>query len=307
LIGHIYTDTLHDADRAEIHFNQALAICRETGNRIDETWTLWGMGGLAQLVDDYIRALQYYDQAKKISENIGASLQVGWDLYHSGDAWYNLGNYDLALDNYQQARSIFGSSHHQRGRNYALISLGLVSIGFEQFDEAEEYLNQATQLAEDRDDLILMLRSYQALATYYRLLGGEENLTNAIRLSNRIIKLTAEGGHYEHELLGHYLRGAGFFELRDMNEARKSSNLAIERLEQLTYLHSPQISTAEIYYGHSRILNTLGQIETARTYLQKAYDETMRKADLIADDQQRQDFLHNVPINHTIVTQAGYG
>ncbi len=307
LIGHIYTDTLHDPGRAEIYFNQALTICRETGNRIDETWTLWGMGGLAQLVDDYPRALQYYKQAKKISESMGATLQVGWDQYGMGDAWYNLGNYDYALDNYQQARAIFTASHHQRGRIYALISLGLVSIVSEQYNEAEDYLDQATRQAESRDDLILMLRCYEAMIAYCHLLGGEENLTNAIRLSNRIIKLTAEGGHHEHELLGHYLRAASFYDIRDLNEARKSSNQAIDRLEQLTYLHSPQISAAEIYYRHSRILNTLGQIETARTYLQKATDETIRKADLIADSQQRRDFLHNVPINRTILAETGYG
>jgi tetratricopeptide (TPR) repeat protein len=216
-----------------------------------------------------------------------------------------LGNYDQAQDYYQQAQTIFDTSHHVRGKIYALISLGLVFIVNRRFDEARTYLEQAMQQAEERNDLVLMLRSYQALSTYYRLLDGEENLTNAIRLSNRIIKLTAEGGHFEHELLGHYLRGASFYELRNLNEARKSSSIAIDRLEQLTYLHSPQISVAEIYFGHSRILNTLGQVVTAQTYLQRAYDETMRKADLIANSQQQRDFLHNVPINHTIIMQAG--
>ncbi|MBN1218196.1 MAG: protein kinase [Anaerolineae bacterium] len=307
LVGHIYTDTLHDPQRAEIHFNRALAICRETGNRIDEAWTLWGMGGLAQFVDDYTRALQYYNQAIQISENIGASLQVGWDLYHVGDAWYNLGSYDQALDNYQQAQAIFNASNHQRGQIYVLISQGLVHIVNEQFDKAGNLLSQAVKRAEERNDLTLMLRSYQALSAYYRTLGGEENLTNAIRLSNRIIKLTSEGGHHEHELLGYYLRGASFFELRNLNEARKSSGLAIEQLERLTYLHSPQISAAEIYYEHSCILNTLGQVVTAQTYLQKAYDETLRKANLIVDSQQRRDFLDNVPINRIILSQAGQG
>jgi tetratricopeptide (TPR) repeat protein len=280
-----------------------LKISREVGNRIEEAWTLWGMGGLALLIDDYTCALQHYKQAKKISKKIGATIQVGWDLYHMGDAWYNLGNYDRALDHYQQAQVIFNTSHHLRGKIYALISLGLVFIIEEKFDEAGTYLEQAIRQAEECNDLILMLRSYQALSTYHRLLGGEENLANAIRLSNRVIKLTAEGGHYENELLGHYLRGASFFELRDLNEARKSSSIAIERLEQLTYLHSPQISAAEIYYGHSRILATMGQVDRSRIYLQKAYDETMRKADLIADAQQRRDFLQNVPINRMIVAQ----
>jgi tetratricopeptide (TPR) repeat protein len=305
LVGHIYSDTLHDPDRASIYFEQALNITREVGNRIEEAWTLWGMGGLALLIDDYTCALQHYNQAKKISKNIGATIQVGWDLYHTGDAWYNLGNYDRALDHYQQAQVIFNTSHHRRGKIYALISLGLVFVAEEKFDEAGTYLEQAIRQAEEHNDLVLMLRSYQALSTHHRLLGGEEHLTNAIRLSNRIIKLTAEGGHYENELLGHYLRGASFFELKDLNEARKSSSIAIERLEQLTYLHSPQISAAEIYYGHSRILATMGQVDSAQIYHQKAYDETMRKADLISDAQQRRDFLQNVPINRAIVTQAG--
>ncbi|RPJ58733.1 MAG: hypothetical protein EHM12_07535 [Dehalococcoidia bacterium] len=305
LVGHIYSDTLHDPERAAIYFDQALKICRETGNRIDEAWTLWGMGGLALLLDDYTRAMQHYQQAKKIAENIGATLQVGWDLYYMGDAWYNLGNSDRALDHYQQAQAIFNAGHHTRGQIYALISLGLVFITTEEFDKAGPSLNQAMQQAEERHDLVLALRSCQALSAYHRLLGGEENLTNAIRLSNRIIKLTAEGGHYEHELLGHYLRGAGLFELRDLREAHKSSSIAVDQLERLIYLHSPQISASEIYYGHSRILSALGQANNSRVYLQKAYDETMRKADLITDPQHRRDFLHNVPLNQVIVSQMG--
>jgi len=114
LVGHIYSDTLHDPERAAIYFDQALKICRETGSRIEEAWTLWGMGGLALLLDDYTRALQHYLQAKKIAENIGATLQVGWDLYYMGDAWYNLGNSARALDHYQQAQAIFNAGHHSR-------------------------------------------------------------------------------------------------------------------------------------------------------------------------------------------------
>jgi tetratricopeptide (TPR) repeat protein len=163
LIASIYTDTLHDVERATLYFRQALEICQETGNRYEEAWTLWGMGRLALLIDDYTGALEHYEQARKISEDIGSTLQIGWDLYHMGDAWYNLGDYGQALHTYQQAQTIFNSSHHVRGRIYALISLGLVYVATEQMDEGGRYLEQARQQAEERNDLILLSRGYEAL------------------------------------------------------------------------------------------------------------------------------------------------
>jgi hypothetical protein len=165
-------------------------------------------------------------------------------------------------------------------------------------------LEQAMRQAETRRDLTLMFRSYQALATHFRLLGGEQNLTEAIRLSNRIIKLAAEAGHFEPQLLGYYLRGAGFFELGNPREAFNSSSLAVQQLEQLTYLHSPQIAEAEILFRHGQIAAAAGQAGTAHTYLQKAYAETKRKADLIADKQLRRKFLENIPLNREIIAAS---
>jgi tetratricopeptide (TPR) repeat protein len=302
LIGQIYTDTLHDAERAAIYLDEALKIIREVGSPIEEAWTLWGLGGLALLVNDYAGAIQRYSEARDISSSIGASLQVGWDLYRMGDAWYNLGDLEQAQQHYEQAQLIFNAAQHMRGKIYSLISLGLVFMARGQLDEAAAYLEQGLRQAEEQNDLPLMFRGYQAISANYRLQGGEENLTNAIRLSNRLIKLAAEGGHFEPEILGYHLRAMGFVELRDWPAALRSSELAVQRLDRCTYLHSPQISVAEIYYRHSRILTALGQLEPARSYWQKAYDELMRTADLIADPQQRQDFLEKAPLNREILT-----
>jgi tetratricopeptide (TPR) repeat protein len=295
---------LHDPQRAAIYFEQALAICRETGNRLEEAWTLWGMGGLALFVNDYPRAFKLYSEAKEISESMGATLQVGWDLYDMGNAWYNLGNYNEARACYEQAQVIFNSSHHLRGKIYALVSLGLVFIVTDQLDAALIYLEQAMRQAEERKDKTLLLRSLEALAAYRQVLAGEDNFTYAIRLSNRIIKLAAEGDYFEHELLGHYLRSASLLKLNELTEALKSSTLAVNQLERLTYIHSLQISAAEIYYNHSQILAALGQDAPAQQYLDKAQAETTRKANFIADESQRHDFLHNVPINRQILAAS---
>lgn len=307
LMGHVYADTLHDPERAAIYFDLALQICRETGNRQEEAWTLWGMGGLALFVDDFTGALERYRQAREISEEIGATLQIGWDLYHMGDAWYNLGDYQQALDSYQQAQVIFNTSLHVRGKIYCLVSLGLVFAATGRLDEAGTYLEQALRQAEDRQDLILMFRSCQALSAYYRLLGGEEHLAAAIRLSNRVIQLAGEGGHFEHELLGYYLRGMGFFELGQVDQALSSSSRAVSQLVQLSYIHSPQISEAEIYYNHGRILAAAGQLDQARLYQNKAYDETTRRANLMTDAGQRESFLTGVAANRAIMAAGSQG
>lgn len=307
LIGHIYTDTLHDPERAAIYFEQALAICRETGNRPEEAWTLWGMGGLALFVNDYSRALRLYDEAKAISEELGATLQIGWDLNDMGNAWYNLGNYTEALSCYEQAQLIFNNSNHLRGKIYTLISLGLVFMATHQMDAASTYLEQAKRQAEERQDTTLIFKSYEALIAYYQLMAEEDDLTSAIRLSNEVIKLAADGHHFEHELLGYHLRAVSLFQLGEFADALKSSTAAIQRLERLTYLHSFQITAAEIYYRHSQILAARGQTNLAQRYLQQAYTETMRKANLIADAQQRHDFLHKVLINQQILVTNDAG
>jgi len=301
LIGQIYASTLHDPDLAAIHFNQALAISREINNPYEEAWTLWGIGGLALLVGDYTVALERYTEAEKISGNIGATLQVGWDLYSTGDIWYNLGDYQQALECYQKAQTIFKASYHPRGKIYALISVGLVYLAMDNLNEAINHFEQAKQQAEERDDLRLMFRSYEALSAYYAYLEGEDNLAHVIRLSNRVIKLAAEEQDFEHELLGYYLRAVGFFKLRNLQEAIESSNRALVLIEQLSYIESPQISIAEIYYRHSRIAAAMGQVDTAQTYVQKAYMEIMSKANLIGEEALRNSFLNNVPLNQEIL------
>jgi hypothetical protein len=60
----------------------------------------------------------------------------------------------------------------------------------------------------------------------------------------------------------------------------------------------------EIFFYHSQALATNGQAQAAGDYLRQAYEEMMRKYDLIpADLIYRQTFLQNVPL-HRLIEQA---
>jgi hypothetical protein len=112
--------------------------------------------------------------------------------------------------------------------------------------------------------------------------------------------LATENSHFEHRLLGYYLRGLGFFELGDLSEGHTSLSTALEQFEQLSYIHSPQISMADLYDTYSRILTALDQTELANDYRDKAYQDLLRRANLIADEALRHNFLNNIPLNRKL-------
>ena len=72
-------------------------------------------------------------------------------------------------------------------------------------------------------------------------------------------------------------------------------------MERLNYLESPHITKAAIFYTHSQIMSAMGQLDTARNYMQKAYNDVLYAADFIGDEQLRRSFLQNVSINRAII------
>jgi len=120
-------------------------------------------------------------------------------------------------------------------------------------------------------------------------------------LGDKLIEAASAQNDVEHVLIGHHLRATGLFELRDIQEAWDSSQQATAQLEQINTIESPQFSPAGIYYWHSRIAGALGQQDTSLSYLKKAYADLLRKADLIADEQVRWNFLNNIVLNEEIV------
>ena len=48
-------------------------------------------------------------------------------------------------------------------------------------------------------------------------------------------------------------------------------------------------------------MSAMGQVDTARNYMQKAYNDVLYAADFIGDEQLRRSFLQNVSINRAII------
>jgi hypothetical protein len=80
----------------------------------------------------------------------------------------------------------------------------------------------------------------------------------------------------------------------------RCSQEAVKLLEEGESTEYPH----EIYFTHFKVLFACGLKEEALTYLKKAYDEVIRRADKIEDETLRKSFL-NVRLNRKIVEEQG--
>jgi hypothetical protein len=86
-----------------------------------------------------------------------------------------------------------------------------------------------------------------------------------------------------------------------LRQALESSQAALEIYEACGYVRPVECVSEEILYRHSLALAANGQGAEAAEYVQRAYDEVMRKHDLIPPDSLlRRTYLENIPLHRDI-------
>jgi CHAT domain-containing protein/Tfp pilus assembly protein PilF len=124
-------------------FEQALAICREIGNRQGEGATLSNIGAVYSNVGQYPQALKNYQQALAIHQEIGDKAGEGTTLSNIGVVYRSLGQYPQALENYQQALAIHQKIGNKAMEGTTLNNIGLVYNNLGQYPQALENYQQA--------------------------------------------------------------------------------------------------------------------------------------------------------------------
>jgi tetratricopeptide (TPR) repeat protein len=106
-----------------------------------------------------------------------------------------------------------------------------------------------------------------------------------------------ELGAKAEELLALSTEGLAHAQLNEYGKALNCSSQAVQILEGGQHYEYPH----EIYFNHFQVLSALDRGAEALAYLQKAYDEVMRRAEKIKSDVQRRSFLENVKLNREIL------
>jgi tetratricopeptide (TPR) repeat protein len=86
-----------------------------------------------------------------------------------------------------------------------------------------------------------------------------------------------------------------------LRQALESSRAALEIYEACGYVRPIECVSEEIFYRHSLALAAKGQEAEADEYLRRAYDEMMRKHDLIPPETPfRRFYLEDIPLHRDI-------
>ena len=113
------------ADReGDRHYQQALAIARETGDRGREGVWLGGLGDIYRILGQTEKAIEHYQQALAIARETGNRGREGVWLGGLGDIYRILGQTEKAIEHYQQALAIARETSHRGREGLQLGGLG---------------------------------------------------------------------------------------------------------------------------------------------------------------------------------------
>ena len=145
-------DVLGKKSEALDHYQQALTIYREVGDRISEGSTLNNLGLVYDSLGKKSEALDYYQQALVIGREVGDSRGEGVTLNNLGSVYNSLGKQSEAQDYYQQALVIGREVGDSRGEGVTLNNLGLVYDSLGKKSEALDYYQQALEIYREVGD-----------------------------------------------------------------------------------------------------------------------------------------------------------
>jgi tetratricopeptide (TPR) repeat protein len=131
------------------HYQQALAIARETGNRSSEGTALGNLGNRYRDLGKTQKAIEHDQQALAIARETGNRKNEGTLLGNLGECLTDLGQTQKAIEHYQQALAIARETGNRHAEGLFLGYLGQCFADVGQTQTAIEYYRQAIVICDD--------------------------------------------------------------------------------------------------------------------------------------------------------------
>ena len=301
-----YAYGFDNLERNAEYVQAALNISQRLEDKETEAWLLAALSPEHERRGDYYRQLVEFEQKRvAIYREVGNRMGEGQALVFCGQiqAIY-LGDYGGGLSVLEQALDCWSESGH---RIFALLRIGQIQGELGQFEAAWATLAQA-RIATERviSDLgHAGLRLVEAIL--HNAQGTPEHRRQALELQSQVRQMVAEGQvsrQYQMaaacETAAAHLGLAGCVEDagergEHLRSALEASGAALDIYRQFGFTQIVECSAEEIMYRHSLALTANGRDQEAREMLAAAYNEMMRKHNLIpADSLFRQTFLENI-------------
>jgi predicted ATPase/class 3 adenylate cyclase len=307
---------MDDLPRSREYLQVALSRSETLNDKATKLSLLQAIGAQLERDGDYHRQLTEYEEERvRLSREIGNRVAEGNALMFCGQiqALY-LGDYETGLELELQALRFW---ENFTGRLFPLLRIAQIQTALGRYTEALATLELARPLEEQV--VFDIGRAGLGLVTIilYNALGDEEHLQSALEITSQIQRMVAGNlvSRQYHmaaacEASAAHLKLAQYFGERDnfeiesqahLLQALESSQSAINLYEQFGFVQIVECASEEIFFRHSQALAANHRSAEAVEFLERAYEEMMRKHDLIPSDSPfRKTYLENIQLHRDI-------
>ena len=163
-----------DYDTALHYYQQSLAIRQHIGDKSGEGVTLNNIAAIHQARGDYDTALQYYQQSLVITQHIGDKSGEGTTLNNIGQIHKARGDYDTALHYYQQSLAIQQHIGNKHGEGATLNNIAGIHQARGDYDTALDFLKKSLAIRQEIGDVAGLCPTLFNIATINWQKGEKE-------------------------------------------------------------------------------------------------------------------------------------
>jgi class 3 adenylate cyclase len=251
-----------------------LELARELGWRLIEARSLMFIGQIRGLyLGDSDGALPYLDRAEKLWRDVDQRLFV---YLRKAQIYSSLGEQEKAWQYLDLA--------HPLSERYVQ---NLARVGYE-LAKARINIQDGT--------LDSLMRSQESTGTVLKLVENENLVSRQYKMAAACMAAQAR------LQIAHLMRQAddpgGYEHYRC--KALKTSTMAVETYNTFGFTQVIEVVSEEILFTHGLALRENGQLDEGNTYLAKAYEEWMRKLNMIPDDSPFRQSYKNMQLHQQI-------
>lgn len=310
-MGRIYA--MSDQPERSIEYLQAataLSIVQAPDDKPTQIALLDLLGLQYERNGDYYRLLNEYQHERLcMSREIGHRVLEADALFSCGEIQgLYLGDYETGLILLEASRSIMKGT---AGEAIRLIRIAQIQANQYRYKEALANLARARESQENRPSLEANLNLVTSIV--YTYMWDEERLKLILELAEKTRQLTqnpllsqqyamAAASHETLAYLGLGQKAATEETRREHYRlALEASQKALSIFQNFGFVQITECVSEEVLYRHSQALAANERHEEAILYLEKAYDEMLRKRELIPQDTAYyHSYLNNIPLHQDI-------
>jgi tetratricopeptide (TPR) repeat protein len=236
-------DQLGELRRAIEYFERDLAIARELGDRRGEGQTLGNLGSTYADLGKTRRAIELYEQSLAIAREIGNRRGEANALGDLGNAYADVGNAWRAIEHLEQNLAITQEVGDRRGEGKALGNLGAAYGDSGDLRRAIEYFRQHLMIAREMGDRRGEGTAIGNLGNAYDGLGEPRR---AIEHYEQWLAIAREIGDRQGEGKGLFNSALALDQLGERGEAIERVKAALVIFEQIGVEHLAERARAKL-------------------------------------------------------------